>query len=120
MKKLFTLFLLLSSVSTEFAGPVTMPSSQVLATRLYDTLSSQYFNEKTKLTDKLGGQQIEAFDVVIQVDRAIYDFSKYLKDPLIGLIMLQQRPEIIKTLLQDYPEAIEELKSNGLLKKLFS
>lgn len=94
-----------------------MPSEAVLNQQLQDK-GLDHFNEKTGIAQKLGGTEKLTRDVFIQLELAIDDYSKHLKGsgmpPIVAETTLRaismSKPMILEALLQEHPEALEELK----------
>jgi hypothetical protein len=68
-----------------------------------------------KIVNQLADQQKEALGVALRVELALYDYNEYLKQPMLATIMNMRKPEIIKTILQDSPDALAELKQHNLI-----
>jgi len=96
------------------AKTVTLPSADVLQKRL-GRLVSAHFLEKTKLDKQLGGSETIPTGVVISVELAMHDYIQLVGNPMIARQMEMVKPRIIAAILQDYPEAIENLKALGAL-----
>lgn len=93
---------------------VKLPSQKEIANRL-GKLGMDHFVEKTKIDKQLGDQIRHPLGVPLAVECALYDYNEYLKQPMIDNLMQMRKPEIIKAILHDHPEAIESLKKDGLL-----
>lgn len=112
MKLKFTcLFLLLGVVFFASAGKtLKLPNSEILQDRFSDNGALIYFNEKTKIIDKLANRELTTEAIAIIIGCALYDFQLYLKGnshPAIFYRMLIN--QLIESLLQDDAEAIQEL-----------
>ena len=120
--KFVAICILLSVASINFAGPVKMPSAQVLNERLGEK-GFQHFAEKTKIADNLADRELEALGVAITVETSLYDYNENLKKGGLSeqqlrknqMIMKMTKPMLFKALLQDSPEALDELKQLGLI-----
>lgn len=113
MKKLLFLSLLVAGASLQ-AVLITLPEAKVLTARLQQA-GFDDFIEKTDIVKNLAGQQKEALGVNMAVELALYDYNKYLENPMMARIMQMRKPQLIETLLQDSPDAVKELKDQGLL-----
>jgi hypothetical protein len=98
---------------------VKMPSAKILAERL-EEMHLGYFAQKTNIVEDLAGQEKEAIAVVVALNVAFLSYSKVLREnPHAGMLEFQVnllKLDLLNTLLQDFPDAIEELKSSGLYK----
>ena len=113
MKKLLFLSLLVTGASLQ-AVLITLPEAKVLTARLQQA-GFDHFIEKTDIVKNLAGQQKEALGVSMAVELALYDYNQYLKNPMMATMMQMRKPQLIGTLLQDSPDAVKELKDQGLL-----
>lgn len=104
---------------------VRLPVAHILKQRI-SAVTSGHFIKKTKIIQELAGEEKEALGVVASVDDALSNFrpQKHPQGPfeknrnvVIAKHMLMNRPCIIKSILQDYPEAIQELQDKGLLEE---
>lgn len=97
-----------------------MPSKEILETRLREN-GFNYFMEKTDIVETLAGTEKVALGVNMEVELAYYHFEEYMRKgnaPKSGIITMRMRQsQLIKCLLQEFPEAIAELESMGLLEK---
>lgn len=89
---------------------ITLPSKDVLKNRLHEN-GFDYFDEKMKLADTLANKKTTTLGVSLALNFAVYDFCKeYPEDVCVTAHMSQD--DILKVLLQDYPEVIDELKES--------
>ena len=121
MKLKSALFCLLSlSTLSSFGVIVKMPNAQILHQKI-EFLGLRYFNEKTHLIDNLANKELNAVQVAFAIERALDKFSEHIKNnPTMAeasLIMLSLKPFLLKSLLEDFPEAIKELEDMDLLPK---
>ena len=108
MKKSLMLFgILLGVVATSYAEPVKLPNRDVLAHRLREK-DFGHFIEKTDLIATLADQEKEALGVITAVELAFCDYKAKMQNPMIEMMMQMRKPELIETILNDYPEAIKE------------
>lgn len=124
MKKLLLSFLLIPAIhSTSFAielhgdlcKDIRMPSKEVLAERLRRA-GFGYYDEKTKISQKLGGQVKHPFGIPNLVYQTNYDFNEYLgNNPQTAAMTEMLTPTLIKVLLEDQREAIKCLEDLDVL-----
>jgi hypothetical protein len=116
-EKIMTKFVLLSlSLCTFmcFGVKVKMPNEQNLYQKL-EKLGLEDFAETTKIIPGLANKELEATDVATGIELAIFEYrqhdDKFLK--ILQIIVIKKF--IICLLLNDFPDAIQELKCCGLL-----
>jgi hypothetical protein len=121
-----SLLVFVSSASAMDSGSsenaITLPSQEVLRKRLADE-GFDYFMEKTKIDATLADKKLVPLGVGMAVELAMYDFAKYIKKDntnqqavrAILVAMSMSKGRLIKCLLKDYPQALNELKELGLL-----
>ena len=112
--KTLVAFSLISISSSSFAVPVTLPSKEVLQDRL-NALGMDDFIRKTTLIEDLSDQEKEPRGVVLAVDLSLYDYVEDLPQ-IVAMTTMINRNLIIKAILKDNPDALEELKSHPELK----
>ncbi len=93
-----------------------MPTAVVLAQQLTKAGGFEYFMEKSKIHEKLGGQEKYALGVAMQVELSLADYTKTLS-PVMGPLMAMRKPALLKALLTGFPHAIKELEDLGLIEK---
>jgi hypothetical protein len=108
---IITLSVLLNAAC--FATPVLMPTAEVLNKRL-DEIGMRHFAQKTTIVEDLADQNKDALGVAVAVESALDDYSEKVKNPMLTNTVGMQKSLIIKTLLQDYPEALKELVELGV------
>lgn len=117
-KLIFTIVLLnmvaLSHAMAPKSTSIQLPPASVINQRLED-LGLRYFLEKTKIDQQLGNQKKYPIGVALTVELSLSDFAKTVGNPVASRLMQMQKPEIIKAILQDFPEAIAELEKQGVL-----
>lgn len=101
------------TASTE-SEVLTLPSVQVLKQRLA-AHGFDHFEEKTQIAEKLGGQKKVPMGVAVAVELALHDYAQNLQNPMIAFMMQMRKPELLEILLQDFPDALTELRAHGLL-----
>lgn len=121
-KKLLTWFIIITFTPTIFTmdtknTPIQLPSEQILKNRLHE-MHLQNFVTKTNINTTLGNQNRTPVDVVMDVELALYDYDQHNQNQGLTAQMEIRKPEIIKTILQDHPQALEYLKQKGLLKDI--
>src|SRR5258708_2297138 len=89
-----------------------MPTKEILAKRLCDK-DFNHFLEQTKIADQLGGSKLHPLGVCVTVETALYDYSEYVKNPMVAKIMKMRKNQLIATLLEDSPEALVILEKDG-------
>lgn len=121
MKLKFIVFFAIFNIFSCFAVNVKMPDAEILNKRL-NNIGMQYFAEKTKAVSNLADKELTAIGVATIVETSLYDYHKYLADSMpanylqiYAIQMQMNKPMLIKALLQDSPEAINELKEFNLL-----
>ena len=126
MKKLFLSLLMIPVIqNTAFASDIhndpceniTMPSAEILAERLRKA-NFGYYDEKTKISQKLGGKEKHPLGIPNLVFQTNYDFNECLgNNPNTAIVTEMLTPVLIKVLLEDHPEAITCLENLGILLK---
>jgi hypothetical protein len=117
MKKLMLIAVLglCSTLSAIQDKVIILPSAEILEQRL-QAIGLHHFLEKTKLHRVLGNQEKYPLGVAVETELALYDYNEYMQDQIIAVQMQMHKPLILEALLQDHPEAIENLKLYGILK----
>lgn len=114
MKKLLYL-LVLSCTAFCNAALITLPARDVLIKRL-NKLGLAHFVERTNILDQLADKEKEPFGVWYAVKLALSDYTQLVKgNPVVGLVACAKREDMIKAILKDSPQAIDELKRDGLI-----
>lgn len=123
MKKIFLAILLLPTVYNTAFGidihndpcqNITMPSAKVLAERLREA-GFGYYDEKTKISQKLGGQEKHPFGIPNLASQTDYDFNEDLgNNPRTIALTAMINPKLIKILLKDHPEALSCIAQSGI------
>lgn len=85
---------------------VTMPSAEILAKRLRER-GVDHFMGKTRLHEKLGGQQKYLVGVLASLETALSEYEQDI--PLAGQLMAFRRNELLEALLKDFPDALNQL-----------
>ncbi len=126
MKKLLLSLLMIPTIhSTAFTielhddlcKEIVMPSKEILAKRLHEA-GFGYYDEKTKISQKLGGQVKHPFGIPNLVYQTNDDFNEYMGNkPKTSAATHMRTPTLVRVLLQDYPEAIACLESLEVLAK---
>ena len=122
-KKLFFVVALLNIAGVSQAMKSTketlvkLPSAQILNKRLKDMESLQHYLEKTRIDKELGDQELHPMGVVLSVELSLYNYAQSLKNPLMETLMQMRKPDIVKAILQDSPQAISELEKQGFFQK---
>ena len=112
MKKILAVVLCLVGYSV--AGPITMPSEKELEKRLVG-IGQLHFNEKTKIARDLGGRVMEPQGVFLAVQFAYYDYLLEFEGNIPAQISIKMnKPLVLKELLKDSPQALQELEKDGL------
>lgn len=101
----------------------TLPSAQEIERRFAGG-ALQYFAEKSRIAQKLGGKSLYALGIHTAIVLTFFDFCDYLqKDPenphnsTIIWLTEQSLPDIYALILQDFPSAVDEIEKEGLLPK---
>jgi len=127
MKKIIGLGLLMfgamAQASDDSSPDVIMPTEEVLKGCLkdikLDPLKDSHlgsFLGKTNLASELAGKKLPAKDVLEAVETAVFGYCEEMKHPGISLVMTLSQPRIVKAVLRDHPDAITQLRADGLLK----
>lgn len=96
---------------------IALPSAQILGERLKG-MGLHSFIEKTKIDRELGGKKVTPLDVAIATTNAFNKCFVLERDQSVEIEMLKKMDsDILKSILQDSPKAIEELESLGVIKK---
>ena len=93
---------------------IKLPDAAVLKTRLCNA-GLDHFVEKTKIDTDLANKELYPMGVAVAVETHLYDYNEYLKQPMMAAMMQMRKPEIIEILLKDHPNAIQQLKTDGIL-----
>ena len=88
---------------------IRLRDQKTLTDRLHK-LGFEHFVEKTTLVKDLANQEKHPCGVVMAVELALYDYNEYLNNPIMENLMHMRKPELVKALLQDHPEAMVSLK----------
>lgn len=92
---------------------ITLPSAAEINARL-SNLGLQDFVEKTKLDESLAGQQLYSTGIALMVRFAIDDYTS-INNSAISRALWHLMPKIIKAILSDHPEQVEELYDFGFI-----
>jgi hypothetical protein len=98
---------------------ITLPSAAKINARL-NTLELQDFVKKTELDTQLAGKELNAFGVARAVSFAIHDYHEIAHNSAVSQVLWRLMPEIIKAILFDYPEQVEEFYDFGFLVRSLS
>jgi len=93
---------------------ITLPTKEVIAKRLREN-GYTYFDEKMKLAENFGDQEKYVTGFVMHLELAILDFCE--KNEKICRTAQMSRDGMLRTILQDNPEAINELEELKLIEK---
>ena len=117
MTKIALSLFLLGACNGIFAmeGTIRLASTQDLNKRLCSK-GFDHFTEKTQIDKTLGSQVKAPLGVAMAVELALYDYDQYIQNPMTDALMQMLKPQLIETILEEHPKAIEELKQHGLLK----
>lgn len=99
-----------ADVAAKVGQTLTLPSAQELSERLKKT-GFDHFMEKTKIHEKLGGQQKKALGVAVQIELSLYDYSQYMKNPMVSAVTAMRKPELLEIFLKDFPEELKALQA---------
>jgi len=91
---------------------VKLPPSHVLTERLC-AIGLNHFIENTELIERVAEQNLTPSSIGTIVENCLDDYREHI--PRMSAMMCLYKPRIIKTILQDYPQAIEQLKKEGIL-----
>jgi len=110
MKKILFFIFLLGTISLTYTmDTIMLPDAKTLSERFH-AADLDYFNEKTKIINQLANQKKALLGVALAVELALYDFSEYIKNPIISMLMNMRKDDILQLLLQDIPGAYEKLQ----------
>ena len=120
--KTMAIFSLLSISSITVATKVKMPSAKILTSRL-SKIGMDHFIEKTNLVSNLANRELESIGVAVAVETSLYDYNENLGQGLpahmarmMQVQMQLNKPILLRSLLEDYPEALTDLQQQGLYK----
>lgn len=116
--RLIAIGALLVSACASFAADttITMPSADVLTQRL-KAIGMEHFMEKTNIITQLADQQKAPLGVAGAILEACADYEKYLTQGRAGQASRMfnlSKHLLFVAVLEDAPEALEELKGLGL------
>ncbi|SRR5260221_4091950 len=100
--------ILLGKESTYNPSTIQLPSKAILQKRLNEN-GFDYFEEKMELSDKFANAQLYPLGVRIRLECVLYDFCKENPGPVCTMAHMT-KDNILKVLLQDNPQAIDEIK----------
>lgn len=95
---------------------IVLPSESSIKARLCE-LELDHFVRTTDIGNRLGGSKITPLVVAHQVISMIDEYNARDHSPRTEEKMERLRPEIIKALVQDSPEAVAALEKFGTFKK---
>ena len=93
-----------------------MPDATTLQKRLNEA-GFEHFVEKTDIVKNLADRDLYPLGVAVSVETALYDYSEYLKQPMMARMMQMRKPQLLEVLLKDHPAALQELADEGVYKK---
>lgn len=111
MKKML---FLLCITQASIGMTVTFPSAQILKERLR-LADLKHFDDDTELSSQLGDQCLNTNGIAMTVMLAMDDYAINMNNKGMTALMKRRKPDIFKAVLKDSPQALEELKKNGLL-----
>jgi len=123
MKRLICLSLLLSnSFAFSMEKPIRMPDKTTLELLLQEK-GLHHFIEKTNVIQDLADQEKYALGIAISIDGACAQYRGLLNKNISderrkmtnNMIVDAVRSMLYKTILKDYPEALQELQEAGLI-----
>ncbi|HRN78023.1 MAG TPA: hypothetical protein PLU71_02195 [Candidatus Dependentiae bacterium] len=119
--KLLTLLISVPVLSAAMDQTITMPKAEVLRDRL-SSIGCDHLMEKTTIVQQLAGKEIRGLGVGVVVETILYDYNEYCKEgmpahmaKITAVQMLMHKPLIIRELLKDHPDIVEELTKAGIL-----
>lgn len=92
---------------------IKMPNVAILQKRLNEE-GFQHFVENTRIIELLADQEKKALGVVMIVDCALYGYDKNLGQLVISETVSMRRSHLLEVVLQDHPDALQELADKGL------
>lgn len=98
------------------AALVRLPVEEVLERRIVE-LTSKDFLARTSLASILANKLTDAREVVVDIELAIVDFDSDEAYKASPCFMEPKTLRLIKSILADYPVAIEELRREGWLNR---
>jgi len=107
LKRIF-LFLALISSQLNFNTIVRLPDAKVLCERFRAERLDE-FVRKTKIIDKLAGQQKDVQDILFVVESELDSNFENIRNPMLIEMMDMRKNKIFQILLKDFPEALKEL-----------
>jgi len=119
---IFSLGISSMGIAAEANYPKTfiMPSEETLLKRLQEK-EFGVFAEKTDIAKKLGNQEKFSLGVANQIELSLVDYEKELEQSmpkqLAAMVFAhtyKHKKQLLKLLLQEHPEALEELKGYEL------
>lgn len=109
--------LLLGSFVTSYSMEVLLPGALALRKRLV-SVGMEDFVEHTNIVNQLAGKQVMPWNVAIEIQKAMYDYFEYLDSANQPLSHLQKalkgKTPMLRVLLKDHPQALVQLKKDGL------
>lgn len=111
--KIILMTLVLSSITClSFGVLVKMPSADILRERLAEVRESCLANKTTILSD-LADVEKEHEEIWEIIEKSMHDYASTKSfDEMCKGGFFSGKPRIVKILLQDYPQAVEELRKS--------
>jgi hypothetical protein len=126
MKKFFVITVLsIASMNYAMGAQTANSKQQTIKLPSAETINKclcaegfDHFVEKSKIGESLGGKELHPLGVALTVELKLHDYSQLLKEsPIMATLMQMRKPELLKCILTDFPEAITELEELKLIEK---
>lgn len=116
MKKIFLVAVILFCISkVSDAVIVKLPCADVLKKDL-ECAGFENLVSATKIVKKLAGKELDVTtEIFVIVKEALYEYSKHIKNKEASNIMYALQSRIIRTILHEYPAAIEDIETKEFL-----
>ena len=99
---------------SSFDTKIVLPSAAEIKSRL-QAIQLDHFVQTTNIDQRLGGRAMYPCGVLVTIEVLLCDYNKICQNELLRQVMSIRRPEIIATILTDFPQALMLLKSEEFL-----
>lgn len=116
MKFKYIPLLVLCSINfLSFAVLVKMPNGEIINKRLNE-IGFEHFADNTGIADELADKELQANQIVTILKNSFHEYAKHMPRPELTVAQMEiDKPYILEALLQNSPEALQELEKQGLL-----
>ncbi len=99
---------------SSFDAKIVLPSAAEIKSRL-QAIQLDHFVQTTNIDQKFGGRVMYPCGVLVTIEVLLCDYNKICQNELLREVMSMRRPEIIVTILTDFPQALMLLKGEDFL-----